>query len=97
MKVTWTPIEGAFAVSGSRASGIDTLWRFVPDEERTPARRKLIIALVDHIREYHAKTGDVAPGVPVKGTCPDCGCLTWDGLHRNGFRECVMAEVETHV
>ena len=28
--------------------------------------------------------------------CPGCGAPTWDGLHRNGHRDCVMAEVEVH-
>lgn len=59
--ISWSPADGAFAVSGSRASSIDTFWRMVPAAERTPARRKLVIAIVDHIREYHARTGDLAP------------------------------------
>lgn len=25
--------------------------------------------------------------------CSSCGAPTWDGLHRNGYRDCVMAEV----
>lgn len=95
MILTWSPVEGAFATSGSRATSIDTLWRLVPETERTPARRKLVIALVDHIREYQALTGKVSPGAPDKGTCPDCQAPTWDGLHKNGHQACVMAEVET--
>jgi len=26
--------------------------------------------------------------------CPSCGSPTWDGLHRNGYADCVMSEVE---
>jgi hypothetical protein len=61
VNISWSPLEGAFATSVSRATCIDTFWRMVPVEERTPARRKLIIALVDHIREYRETTGKLSP------------------------------------
>ena len=31
-------------------------------------------------------------GTPVP--CPSCAAPTWNGLHRNGHADCVMAEVE---
>lgn len=92
MILNWSPIEGAFATSGSRATSIDTFWRMVPENERTSTRRKLVIALVDHIREHYELTGHLAPP-PYPVPCPDCDAPTWDGLHRNGHRACVMAEV----
>lgn len=63
MILSWSPMEGLLAVTGSRATSIDTLWRMVPEPERTPARRRLVIALVDHSREHHERTGDLAPTV----------------------------------
>lgn len=59
--LSWSPIDGALAVSGSRRSAIDTMWRAVPEPDRTPTRRRLVIALVDHVREYHERTGRLAP------------------------------------
>jgi hypothetical protein len=59
--LSWSPFYGALVVSGSRRTAIDTLWRIVPAADRTPARRRLTIALVDHIREYHQRTGRLAP------------------------------------
>lgn len=61
MRLAWSPIEGSFAVSGSRAAAIRTFWKLTPEDERTPARRRFVIALVDHIREYHEQTGHLAP------------------------------------
>ena len=61
MILSWSPIEGAFCITGSRAGAIDSLWRMTPEAERTPVRRKLVIALVDHVREYNARTGLLAP------------------------------------
>lgn len=61
MKLEWSPIEGALLVTGSRAVAVDTAWKLVPAADRTPARRKLCIAIVDHVREYHAITGKCAP------------------------------------
>ncbi len=61
MILSWSPIQGALMVSGSRRTAIDTAWRQVPEDDRTPARRRLVIALVDHVREYHARTGHLAP------------------------------------
>ncbi len=61
MILSWSPIDGALVVSGSRRGAIDTMWRQVPDADRTPARRRLVIALVDHVREYHERTGRLAP------------------------------------
>lgn len=62
MKLSWTPVDGALFVSGSRRSAIDMAWRLVPADERTPVRRRLVIAIVDHIREHHERTGELAPG-----------------------------------
>lgn len=59
--LSWSPVEGALIVSGSRRTSIDTFWRMVPEPDRTPARRRLVIALVDHVRDYHARTGQLAP------------------------------------
>jgi hypothetical protein len=61
MILSWSPIEGALMVTGSRRSAIDTAWRQVPEADRTPTRRRLVIALVDHVREHHARTGRLAP------------------------------------
>ncbi len=61
MNLSWSPIEGALMVVGSRRSAIDTAWRQVPEDDRTQARRRLVIALVDHVREHHERTGQVAP------------------------------------
>ncbi len=61
MILSWSPIQGAMIVSGSRRTAIDTAWRQVPEDDRTPARRRLVIALVDHVREYHSRTGQLAP------------------------------------
>jgi hypothetical protein len=61
MILSWSPIDGALMVSGSRRTAIDTAWRQVPEADRTPARRRLVIALVDHVREYHQRTGRLAP------------------------------------
>lgn len=61
MILSWSPFDGALMVTGSRATAIDTAWRQVPDADRTPVRRKLVIALVDYVREYHARTGQLAP------------------------------------
>ena len=61
MILSWSPIDGALIVTGSRRTAIDTLWRQVPEADRTPARRRLVIALVDHIREFHSLTGRLAP------------------------------------
>jgi len=59
--LSWSPLMGAMVVAGSRQSSINMCWRMVPEEERTPVRRKLIIAFVDHVREHHALTGHLAP------------------------------------
>lgn len=61
MILSWSPIEGVATVSGSRRTAIETMWRRVPEPDRTPARRRLVIALVDHVREYHERTGRFAP------------------------------------
>jgi hypothetical protein len=61
MILSWSPIDGALMVTGSRRTAIDTAWKQVPEADRTPVRRKLIIALVDHVREYHQRTGQLAP------------------------------------
>jgi hypothetical protein len=61
MILSWSPVDGALMVSGSRRTAIDTMWRQVPEADRTPARRRLVIALVDHVREYHQRTGRLAP------------------------------------
>ena len=61
MILSWSPIDGALMVSGSRRAAVDTAWRQVPEVERTPVRRRLVIALVDHVREHHEKTGQLAP------------------------------------
>ncbi len=61
MILSWAPIDGALMVSGSRAAAIDTAWLQVPAADRTPARRRLVIALVDWVREYHEQTGRLAP------------------------------------
>lgn len=61
MMLSWAPIDGALFTVGSRQSAINLAWRQVPPDERTPTRRKLIIALVDHVREYHERTGKLAP------------------------------------
>ena len=68
--LSWSPIEGAFAVAGSRSSAIDTFWRMVHEDDRTPVRRKLVIALVDHIRENHERTGQLAPAPDHKQASP---------------------------
>lgn len=62
--LSWSPLDGALVVTGSRRGAVDTLWRQVPEADRTPVRRKLVIALVDHIREHHERTGDLAPREP---------------------------------
>jgi hypothetical protein len=59
--LSWSPIDGALMVAGSRRTAIDTAWRQVPEPDRTPARRRLVIALVDHVREFHERTGQLAP------------------------------------
>lgn len=61
MTLSWNPLTAALVVVGSRRGAIETLWRQVPEEERTPVRRRLVIALVDHVREYHERTGRLAP------------------------------------
>ena len=61
MMLSWSPVEGALIVTGSRTSAIDTLWRLVPEAERTPVRRKFVIAVTDHVRDYHERTGRLAP------------------------------------
>lgn len=62
MRLAWSPIEGAFLVANSRRSAIAHAWSQVPEGERTPVRRRLTIALVDHVREFNAETGQLAPG-----------------------------------
>lgn len=57
----WAPIDGALLTVGSRQSAINMVWRWVPEAERTPVRRKFVIALVDHIREHHERTGQLSP------------------------------------
>jgi hypothetical protein len=59
--LSWSPLDGLLVISGSTRVAIDTLWRMVPEAARTAARRRLVIALVDHIREYHQRTGRLAP------------------------------------
>jgi hypothetical protein len=61
VSLSWSAFYGALVVFGSRRTAIYTLWRLVPEAERKPARRRLVIALVDHIREYHERTGRLAP------------------------------------
>lgn len=51
MKLSWSPLDAALISAGSRTSAINNLWRMVPTDQRTPARRRLTIALVDVIRE----------------------------------------------
>jgi hypothetical protein len=64
--LSWSPIDGALMTLGSRRTAIETAWRQVPEADRTPTRRKLIIALVDHVREYHQRTGQLAPAPEVQ-------------------------------
>jgi hypothetical protein len=59
--LSWSPLDGALMITGSRRTAIDTAWKQVPEVDRTPVRRKLVIALVDHVREYHERTGQFAP------------------------------------
>lgn len=66
----WAPIDGALTIVGSRQSAINTAWRGVPEADRTPVRRRLIIALVDHIREHHERTGQLAP-TDLTASAPD--------------------------
>lgn len=40
MMLTWSPVDGALMVSGSRRTAIDTAWRQVPERERTKVRRR---------------------------------------------------------
>ena len=61
MTLNWSPVLAALIVSGSRRGAIDTMWRMVPADERTPVRRRLVIALVDHVREHHERTGLLTP------------------------------------
>lgn len=64
MNLNWSAVEGALIVAGSRAGAIDTVWKLTPEPDRTPVRRKFVIALVDHVREFHAQTGKLAPEAP---------------------------------
>lgn len=59
--ISWSAVDGALMTSGSRRSAINTLWRGVPEADRTPARRRLVIALVDHVREHYERTGELSP------------------------------------
>jgi hypothetical protein len=61
VRLSWSPVDGALFVAGSRRGAIETAWRLVPEDERTPVRRRLIIALVDYVRDYHERTGQLAP------------------------------------
>lgn len=61
MILSWSPVDGALMTAGSRRSAIETMWRGVPEADRTPVRRRLVIALVDHVREHHERTGHLAP------------------------------------
>lgn len=60
--VSWSSFDGALMTACSRRTAIDTMWRGVPEADRTPARRRLVIALVDHVREHYERTGQLAPG-----------------------------------
>lgn len=62
ISLSWAPIDGALLTVGSRQSAINTLWRGIPEADRTPARRRLVIAVVDHIREHYERTGQLSPG-----------------------------------
>jgi hypothetical protein len=66
--LSWSPIDGALMVAGSRRGAIQTAWRQVPESDRTPVRRRLVIALVDHVREHHERTGQLAPSPASGGT-----------------------------
>lgn len=68
--LSWSPVEGALMVAGSRPSAISTAWRQVPPSERTPARRKLVIALVDHVREHYETTGRLSPNDGIEQELP---------------------------
>jgi hypothetical protein len=59
--LSWSPIDGALMITGSRRTAIETAWKQVPQADRTPTRRRLVIALVDHVREHHQRTGQFAP------------------------------------
>lgn len=63
MNLSWSAVDEALLGTGSRQSSINTLWRMVPEEERTPARRKLTIALVDLLREHVAAHGMQKPKI----------------------------------
>jgi hypothetical protein len=70
VSLSWAPIDGALLTTGSRKSAIENAWRFVPEDERTPVRRRLMIALVDHIREHYERTGDLSPNPDYRATEP---------------------------
>lgn len=61
MILSWSPLDGALMTSGSRATAIDTAWRQVPEIDQTPVRRRLVIALVDHVREHYELIGRLSP------------------------------------
>lgn len=83
MRLSWSQIEGAFAVSGSRTGAIDTFWKLTPEAERTAARRRFVIALVNHIREYHETTGHLAPPVAPEDSAPAGVDAPDEGLDRS--------------
>lgn len=61
MKLTWSAVDEALLSAGSRSSAISTMWCMVPEDQRTPARRKLTIAMVDFLREHVAQHGIQRP------------------------------------
>lgn len=63
MRILWSAIDEALIVVGSRNSAVNTMWRMIPEQERTPARRKLTIALVDWMREHVELHGPTRPTV----------------------------------
>lgn len=61
MRLLWNAIDEALLTTGTRSRCINTAWRMVPEAERTPARRKLTIAMVDYLREHVATHGMQQP------------------------------------
>jgi hypothetical protein len=63
MNLHWSMLDEAILTCSSRNSAIRTLWRMVPEDERTPTRRKFTIAVVDMIREHVELHGPQKPTV----------------------------------
>jgi hypothetical protein len=67
MILSWSPIDGALMVAGSRRTAIDTAWRQVPEADRTPTRRKLAED-VESLCESGDSFGEpLAAGLPISG------------------------------